>query len=48
MLSNPKVTVKMLSASLGISDRNVKNHIKALKNAGVIEHIGPTKNGAGW
>lgn len=45
MSSNPRVTAKILSVYLGISDRNVKNHIKALKNAGVIEHIGPTKNG---
>ena len=45
MQKNPKVTAKSLSEILGIADRNVKNHIKSLKQAGLIECIGSAKGG---
>lgn len=45
MSANPNVTAKSISTELGIAERNVKNHIKALKNAGIIERVGATKNG---
>jgi len=43
--ANPKVTSKSIASELGIAERNVKNHIKAMKNMGTIERIGATKNG---
>jgi ATP-dependent DNA helicase RecG len=45
MSANPNATVKTIAAELGIAERNVKNHIKALKDAGTIERVGATKNG---
>jgi ATP-dependent DNA helicase RecG len=45
MSANPNVTAKALAAELGIAGRNVKNHIKALEDAGMVERIGATKNG---
>jgi len=45
MQKNPKVTAKRLSEILGIADRNVKNHIKSLKQAGLIERVGSAKGG---
>ena len=45
MSGNPYVTVKDIAAELGIAERNIKNHIKALKNAGTIDRVGATKNG---
>ena len=45
MQTNPKITTKDLAKTLGIADRNVKNHIKTLKEVGLIERIGSPKNG---
>ena len=45
MRENPKITTKMLAAILGIADRNVKNHIKTLKQAGLIKREGSAKGG---
>ena len=45
MQKNPKVTARNLSEILGIADRNVKNHIKSLKQARLIERIGSAKGG---
>ena len=45
MQTNPKITSKDLAKTLGIADRNVKNHIKTLKEVGLIERIGSPKNG---
>jgi ATP-dependent DNA helicase RecG len=45
MQKNPKITAKLLAEKLGIADRNVKNHIKALKQAGLINREGSTKGG---
>jgi len=45
MQKNPKVTTKMLAEILGIADRNVKNHIKTLKQSRLIEREGSAKGG---
>ena len=45
MQANPKITTKDLAKTLGIADRNVKNHIKFLKEAGLIERVGSPKSG---
>jgi ATP-dependent DNA helicase RecG len=45
MQKNPKITAKMLAEILGIADRNVKNHLKSLKQARLIERIGSAKGG---
>ena len=45
MTENPKVTIKALSVELGVADRNIKSHIKTLKDAGLVERIGANKNG---
>ena len=42
---NPSITAMMLEKELGITERNVRNNIKALKKAGLIERIGADKNG---
>jgi len=45
MSTNPNVTAKAIAVELGIAERNIKNHIKSLKDAGMIERVGATKNG---
>ena len=45
MQKNSKITAKMLSEILGIADRNVKNHIKILKEVGLISREGSAKSG---
>ena len=45
MKENPRVTAKDLTKTLGIADRNVKNHIKLLKQAGLIERVGSPRGG---
>jgi len=43
--ANPRITVTMMSAELGINERNVKYGIKALKDAGLLERVGANRNG---
>jgi len=45
MKANPRITAKAISDELGINERNVKNNIKTLKDAGIIERAGAKKNG---
>jgi ATP-dependent DNA helicase RecG len=45
MSANPYITTKALAAELGIAERNVKNHIKTLKNIGMIGRIGAARGG---
>jgi ATP-dependent DNA helicase RecG len=45
MKKNPKITSKSLAETLGIAERNVKNHIKALKQSELIERVGPDRGG---
>jgi len=42
---NPKITVKNLSEKIEIAERNIKSNIKILKDAGLLERQGATKNG---
>jgi len=43
--SNPKITIKEMAQILKISDRSIKNHLKNLRNQGIIKRIGPDKGG---
>jgi ATP-dependent DNA helicase RecG len=45
MAENPRITVKAISMELGINERNVKNNIKILKDAGLVKRIGANKGG---
>jgi predicted HTH transcriptional regulator len=45
MVENPSITAQMLSAEIGITERNVRNNITKLRKAGVIDHVGADKNG---
>ena len=45
MSGNPYATARAIADELGIAERNIKNHIKALKDAGTIDRVGATKNG---
>ena len=42
---NPRVSARQISEEIGINTRNVQNHIKSLKNLGLIERIGSPKSG---
>lgn len=39
----PSITAKVMADELGIAERNVKTHIKALKDAGVLIRVGGTR-----
>ena len=41
--NDPSITSKLLGEKLGISERNVKTHIKTLKDAGFLVRIGGTR-----
>jgi predicted HTH transcriptional regulator len=43
--SNPRITAKEASARMGLSERHVKKTIKALKDSGLVERVGPDKGG---
>ncbi|MCL2819542.1 MAG: winged helix-turn-helix transcriptional regulator [Oscillospiraceae bacterium] len=45
MRENPKISAADLAKMLGIAERNVKNHIKTLKLAGLLERVGLPKGG---
>ena len=45
MAEDPGISAERLSEKLDIGDRNVKKHIKLLKEAGILERVGATKNG---
>jgi len=45
MHKTPNISIKEIAQRIGITERNIKNHIKTLKNDGKIERIGATKNG---
>jgi ATP-dependent DNA helicase RecG len=40
---NASITAKRLSESMGITERSVKRHIKALKEAGILIRVGGTR-----
>ncbi|MDR1953338.1 MAG: putative DNA binding domain-containing protein [Clostridiales Family XIII bacterium] len=41
--NDPSITSKLLGEKLGISERNIKTHIKTLKDAGFLVRIGGTR-----
>jgi ATP-dependent DNA helicase RecG len=43
--ANPRTTAKMISAELGINERNVKKNIRTLKDMGLIERVGSDRSG---
>ncbi|MGE4502618.1 MAG: RNA-binding domain-containing protein [Thiomicrospira sp.] len=43
--SNPKISAKALSEELGITSRAIEKQISQLKQAGLLERIGPAKGG---
>jgi ATP-dependent DNA helicase RecG len=43
--SDPRITAKEISAKLGLGERYVKKIIKALKDSGIVERVGPDKGG---
>jgi ATP-dependent DNA helicase RecG len=43
---NPALSVKALAAATEMSIDSVRHHLRALKDAGRIRHVGPTKGGA--
>ncbi|MCK5683508.1 winged helix-turn-helix transcriptional regulator, partial [bacterium] len=43
--NNPKITRKELANVLGISSNGVKYHLKKLKNAKIIQHVGSVRAG---
>ena len=45
MIDNPSVTTKEIAETLAIAQRNIQNHIRKLKDAGVICRVGPDKGG---
>ena len=40
---NPTVTRKMLAEKLGINESAVQKHLEALKQNGIIKHVGKTR-----
>ena len=45
MKQNPKVSAKAISSEIGIAPRNVEANIRILKQAKLIDRIGPAKGG---
>ena len=45
MLANPHITTQSIADALNLTKRNVEYAIKALKEAGLVERVGATKNG---
>ncbi len=42
---NPAMTTCELAAKIGITNRNIKQNIKALKDAGLLERVGTNRKG---
>lgn len=45
VVENQNVTQKKLSKIVGITEKNVRNNMKKLKEMGILERIGPDKGG---
>lgn len=45
ILATPSVTTKEIADTLSIAQRNVQNHIRKLKERGIIRRVGPDKGG---
>ncbi len=47
MINNPRISTKELADALKLSTSGVENHLKAMRAAGCIRHVGPAK-GSRW
>lgn len=45
LMSNPKTSAQKLAATLGVTDKTIKRHIKVLVEQGYLQRIGPAKGG---
>ena len=45
IIANPEITQKEIACKIGKSERTVRNKITSLKEKGIIERVGSTKNG---
>lgn len=45
MKKDNRITSRMLSEIVGISERKIKENIKLLKNKGLLKRIGPDRGG---
>jgi len=45
VLKNKKITQQLLSEIVGISQKNIRNNMKKLKENGILKRIGPKKGG---
>ena len=45
LMKNPGYTYMMIADNLGISKKTVAEHIKSLKEKGIINRVGNNKNG---
>jgi len=45
MSENPTISIVQLSKKVGIAEKNIEVNIKKLKQAGILERIGPAKGG---
>ncbi|MBU4304341.1 MAG: winged helix-turn-helix domain-containing protein [Candidatus Omnitrophica bacterium] len=45
MAANPHVSMQEIAQVIGIAERNIKVHIKKLKDTGRVKRVGPDKGG---
>jgi len=45
MSENPTISIVQLSKKVGIAEKNIEVNIKKLKQAGILERIGPARGG---
>ena len=43
--ANPKVTAQKMALALGVTDKTIKRHLKALREQGRIQRVGSDKAG---
>ncbi|NCO53492.1 MAG: HTH domain-containing protein, partial [Deltaproteobacteria bacterium] len=43
--ANPKMTAQKMALALGVTDKTIKRHLKALREQGRIQRIGSDKSG---
>lgn len=43
--ANPKATAEKMASALGVSDKTIKRHLKALREQGRIRRVGSDKTG---
>jgi predicted ArsR family transcriptional regulator len=43
--AQPKLTAQKMALSLGVTDKTIKRHLKALREQGRIQRVGSDKSG---